>query len=159
MTVDQAELLPPPNLPTLDIFGGPPDQTPTQPTARALRHQVSRFARGLKRDRLKSLLPTAPAPGECLHVVSGGRFDSFGFVELLLDWIGTADELWASTWIVNKPNADALLGFYDRGKIRQIWLATGSYFVRRDPSTAAYVRQGLEARGQRFTHWPNHTKL
>jgi hypothetical protein len=161
MKSDQQEpLLPGLELPTLDLFGESPVQTTRQPTARLLRREAKeRFTRGLKRETLKALIPTPPAKGECLHIISNGRFDYFGFVGLILDWIGHADSLYGSTWTMSRANATDLLKFFDDGKIGQITLASGNYFLKRESAVAATILQGLRDRGQRFTCWENHAKV
>jgi hypothetical protein len=156
----QTPLLTDLDLPSLDLWGEAPVQSTRQPTARALRREAKeRFVRGLKRETLKTLIPTPPAKGECLHVVSNGRFDYFGFVGLILDWIGPADSLYGSTWTMSRANAVDLLKFYDDGKIGRITLASGNYFLKRESAVAATILQGLRDRGQRFTCWENHAKV
>jgi hypothetical protein len=91
--------------------------------------------------------------------VSNGRFDYFTFVPLILNWIGTADTFYGSTWTMNRANALDLLKFYDEGKIRQISVAAGNYFLKRESAVAATILQGLRDRGQRFTCWEKHSKL
>jgi hypothetical protein len=148
------------DLPQLDLWGESQVQTTRQPTARVLRREAKdRFVRGLKRETLKALIPTPPAPGECLHIVSNGRFDYFGFVGLILEWIGRADSLYGSTWTMSRGNATDLLKFYDDGKIGRITLASGNYFLKRESAVAATILQGLRDRGQRFTCWENHAKI
>lgn len=147
-------------LPQLDLWGEAPVQTTRQPTPRVLRRQAKeRFVRGLKRETLRELIPTPPAIGECLHVVSNGKWDYFCFIPLILDWIGRADSLYGSTWTMSRGNAMDLLRFYDEGKIGQITLASGNYFLKRESAVAATILQGLRDRGQRFTCWENHTKI
>ena len=54
---------------------------------------------------LKSAYPAPPAKGECLHVVSNGKFDYFGFVGLILDWTGRVDSLYGSIWTMSRAAA------------------------------------------------------
>ena len=148
------------DLPALDLWGEAPIQTTRQPTARVLRREAKeQFRRGLKRETLRELIPTPPATGECLHIISNGRFDYFNFVGLILGWIGTADSLYGSTWTMSRGNAMDLLKFFDEGKIRRITLASGNYFLKRESAVAATILQGLRDRGQRFTCWENHAKV
>jgi hypothetical protein len=148
------------DLPGLDLWGESPVQTTKQPTASVLRREAKeRFTRGMKRETLKALIPTPPAAGECIHVISNGRFDYFTFIPLILDWIGKADCLYGSTWTMNRANVTDLLKYFDDGKIRQISIASGNYFLKRESAVAATILQGLRDRGQRFTCWENHAKI
>lgn len=160
MTVANNTLLDPLDLPQSDLWGEPSVQSSSMPTARVLRREAKeRLVRGLKRETLADLIQTPPAAGECVHVVSNGRFDYFTFIPLMLGWLGTADELWGSTWTMNRSNAVDLLKYFDEGKIRQISLASGNYFLKRESAVAATILQGLRDRGQRFTTWENHAKV
>lgn len=148
------------DLPPLDLFGEAPVQATGQPTPRVHRREgKERFIRGLKRETLCELIPAPPAAGECFHIVSNGKFDYFGFIGLVLDWIGKADELWGSTWTMNRSNANDLLKMFDDGKIGQISVAAGNYFLKRESAVAATLLNGLRDRGQRFTTWENHAKV
>ncbi len=112
----------------LDVLGSEAIQRPNQPTPRAMRRQGKEgFVRGLKKETLRTLIPTPPAKGECIHAVSNGAFDYFGFIRLILDWIGRADVLYGSTWTMNRGNVNDLLKFYDDGKIGRIAIASGNY--------------------------------
>jgi hypothetical protein len=158
--MSETELIADLDLPALDLWGETEVQTTRQPTARVLRREAKeQFRRGLKKETLKDLIPTPPAKGECFHIVSNGRFDYFTFVPLVLDWLGTADEMWGSTWTMNRANVNDLLKFYDGGKIRQISPASGNYFLTRESAVAATILQGLRDRGQRFVTWENHSKI
>jgi hypothetical protein len=154
------DLLPDIDLPALDLFGGEVT-TKAQPTPRVLRRAArEKFVRGLKKETLAALIPTPPAAGECLHVVSNGTFDYFNFIPLILGWIGgPADSLYGSTWTMNRANVDDLLKMFDDGKIRQVSIASGNYFLRRESAVAATLLLGLRERGQRFVTWENHTKV
>ena len=52
-----------------------------------------------------------------------------------------------------------LLKFFDDGKIRQISVAAGNYFLKRESAVAATLLNGLRDRGQRFCCWENHAKV
>ena len=156
----ETPLLPDLDLPALDLWGEGPVQRGNQPTARVFRRMAKeKFRRGLKREVLKDLIPAPPAAGECIHVISNGTFDYFTFIPLILDWLGTADALYDSTWTMNRGIVNDLLKFFDDGKIRQITLASGNYFLKRETAVAATILQGLRDRGQRFVCWENHSKV
>ncbi|HEY3320864.1 MAG TPA: hypothetical protein VGP72_10405 [Planctomycetota bacterium] len=145
----------------LDLFGNPEPQSQKQPTARALKRQAKeRFVRGLKRETLKELLPKPPAAGECIHLISNGKFDYYTFVGILLDWLGgSCDEFYGSTWTMNRNNANDLLALIDAGKIKRATVATGVYFLKREQAVANTILLGLRERGQRFKAWENHAKV
>ena len=157
---DPTPLIPAIDLPAMDLWGEPPVQHTGQPTARTLRRQAKeRYVRGLKKETLEHLVPEPVAPGECLHVVSNGKFDYFLFIPLILQWIGRADALYGSTWTMNRGNVQDLLQLFDDGKIGQLFLASGNYFLKRESAVAATILQGLRERGQRFACWENHAKV
>ena len=148
------------NLPDLDLFGQEAIETPDQPTARQLRHAARVATKiGLKRETLAEILPEPPAAGEYIHVVSNGKFDYFTFVPLILGWVDRVDQLWGSTWTMNRANVGELLRLFDAGQIRAITMLTGLYFVKREAAVAATLIEGLQARGQRFKAWENHAKV
>ena len=154
----QTPLLADLDLPLLDPWGNTSSDDATADGRRAqARGEREVRSRSETRDP-EDLDSPPPAKGECLHTLSNGRFDYFGFVGLILTWIG-ADSLYGSTWTMSRGNAMDLLKFYDDGKIGQITLASGNYFLKRESAVAATVLQGLRDRGQRFTTWENHAKV
>jgi len=113
----------------------------------------------LKREHLRDVLTEAPEPGHTYHLISNGRFDFWTFVPAMVDWIGRADEMYVSTWTLNRGNAVDLFALMDAGKIGNVGFLTGLYFKRRESSVYAMLLEGLRNRGGRYVSLANHAKV
>jgi hypothetical protein len=118
-----------------------------------------RFARMEQRQRLREIVPEPPAPGESIHCTTGGKFELFTWIPEAIEWLGTADELYISTWTCSKPNAVELFELADAGRIGPIHLVTGLYFKRREGSIYRFLLDGLRKRGGTYRSFPNHSKV
>lgn len=132
------------------------------PSARVLRKRYRlRFAKMLKGETLAEAVNAPPKPGESIHAVSNGKYDFATWIPQIVEWVGTADCLWCSTWTLSRPNADDIFTLHDEGKIRpgQLHFLTGLYFKRRDTATYNYLLDGLLRRGGRYKAFENHCKV
>ena len=143
----------------LDMLGAEAVQRPNQPTPRACVARRRKISPRPEEGDVEGAIPTPPAKGECIHVVSNGTFDYFTFIPLVLDWIGRADSLYGSTWTMNRSNVADLLRFYRRWQDRSNLRCSGNYFLRRESAVAATLLLGLRERGQSFCTWENHAKV
>ena len=113
----------------------------------------------IKMEHLAELLPCLPEPGWLFHVISSGNFDFWTYVPHLIDLAGHFDELYVSTWTMNRQNAIEMLELYDTGKVGKLNLLTGKYFKRRETAVYALILEGLIKRKQRYIAFANHTKI
>lgn len=118
-----------------------------------------KFINGMKRQHLTELLTAVPEPEEYVHIVSNGRYDYYTFIPVFNDLVGKIEELWGSTWTMNRNNAEDLLHRYDIGLIKSIHVITGIYFKRRETAVYATLVQGLAKRGQHYNSTENHAKV
>lgn len=128
---------------------------------------------GLKKQALTALIGALPAPDATVWLVSNGSGGTYGyravegafefghFIPVLVDMIGPpVDDVYVSTWSMNRHHAAALLRLYDEGKARRIAVMSDNYFLRREAAIATALKIGLEARpGCRFKSFKNHTKI
>jgi len=146
-----------------DILDGEradPLESARMPTPRAYRISARhRFARLEQRQRLREVIGTLPTPGESIHCTTGGKFELFTWVPEMLEWLGTADAVYISTWTCSKVNAVELFQFADAGRIGRIHLVTGLYFKRREGSVYAFLLDGIRRRGGTYRSFPNHSKI
>jgi hypothetical protein len=146
-----------------DILAGDqadPLESAKIPEPRALRISARhRFARMEQRQRLREVVPEPPAPGESIHVTTGGKFELFTWIPEVLDWLGTADSLYVSTWTCSRPNAVELFQFADADRIGRIHFVSGLYFKRREGAVYAYLLDGIRRRGGTYRAFPNHSKI
>jgi len=146
-----------------DAVAGQTDPLEGQmPAGRVLRRQFKlRFAKMLQQETLAEAIPTPPAPGESIHAISNGKYDFATWIPQMVDWVGTADCLYCSTWTLSRPNADDIFALHDAGRIAkgQIHLLTGLYFKRRETATYNYLLDGLLKRGGRYKAFRNHAKV
>lgn len=112
-----------------------------------------------KRQELAAVMPELPAPGDCYHIVSNGKFDYWTWIPVMVRYMGRADQYYGSTWTMNRRNAVAMLDMIDRGLIVEAGVVTGLYFKRREPAVYATLLQGLRRRGMRFACLENHAKV
>ena len=144
------------------ILGNSDPLEAEMPSAGVLRKRYRlRFAKMLKEETLAEAIADPPKPGESIHAVSNGKYDFATWIPQIIDWIGTADCLWCSTWTLSRPNADDVFALHDEGKIAQgqLHFLTGLYFKRRDTATYNYLLDGLLRRGGRYKAFENHCKV
>jgi len=122
-------------------------------------HLKARKKNEIKMEHLAELLPQLPEEGWSYHVVSSGNFDFWTYVPHLISLGGYFDELYVSTWTMNRENVVEMLELYDDGKVGKINLLTGKYFKRRETAVFALILEGLLKRGQRYKAFANHTKI
>ena len=119
----------------------------------------AKYVNGMRTKELSELLQTLPDDGEYIHIVSNGNYDYYNFIPLFAERLGTIDELWGSTWTMNRANTENLIGLFDAGRIRQIHVLTGLFFKRRETAVYATLVQELEKRGQHYVACENHAKV
>ena len=146
-----------------DILNGDsadPLESAKMPSARAVRLRARhRFARQQQRQRLREIIPEPPAPGESIHVTTGGKFELFDWIPEVLEWLGRVDSLYCSTWTCSKVNAAELFQLADTGRIGRIHFCSGLYFKRRESAVYSYLLDGLRQRGGTYRAFPNHSKV
>lgn len=129
-------------------------------TARTLKSDLKhRTLNAMKRQFLADLMPAPPAPGECWHVISNGRFDYWTWIPVMLGYIGRADEFYGSTWVLNRGNVLELFELIDSGLIVKTSVLSGLFTKRREGAVYATLLQGMRRRGQRFVCSENHAKV
>jgi len=77
----------------------------------------------LKQEHLQDVMDSVPLPGESVHVISNARYDFWTWVPVIIGWLGKADHLWASTWVINRQSVIELFELYDAGKIAPGYVA------------------------------------
>jgi len=132
------------------------------PAGRAYRMAGKRnYLRMLQAEHLRDSMPTPPAAGESVHIVSNAKHDFATWIPTIIDWAGSADFLYCSTWTLSRPNAQEIFALHDDEKIAkgQLHFLTGLYFKRREAATYNMLLQGLVERGGRFRAFENHCKV
>lgn len=119
----------------------------------------ARMINAARKDTLSNLINCLPEDNEYIHIISNGNYDAYSFVLIFADLLQHIDELWASTWTMNRANVDNLFALHDAGKIDQINIITGLYFRRRETSVYATLVEGLIKRGGKYCACENHAKV
>ena len=90
--------------------------------------------------------------GESVHIVSNGKYDFWTWVPQMLDWIGTVDEFYCSTWTLARSNCVELIELWDSGRIPlgKVSFLTGLYFKRRETATYSFLLEAIRQRGGRY---------
>ena len=146
-----------------DIVGNFNLETDRMPEPRLLKMEARREFRRLdQHEQLLQVIPKPPEPGVSMHVIGTGLYDFWTFVPQMIQWVGgRADELYCSTWTMNRNNVVELFTLWDDGRINPhaVTFLTGEYFKRRETSVYAYLVEGLRQRGGRFRAFMNHAKV
>lgn len=138
----------------------PPLESVRMPGPGMIRRQgKARMVAMLKREHLREIMPLPPEPGVHYHLISNGKADFWTWIPCMLDWYGTAEELYISTWTLNRTAVVELGELLDAGRIRQASFLTGLYFKRRETSVYAALLECLHARGMRYVCFENHAKV
>ena len=141
--------------------GGDPLEA-EMPTGRSIRRTLKlRQLRLLQQEHLQEAMPTAPAPGESVHIISNGRYDFATWIPTIIKWFGRADFLYCSTWTLSRANAQEIFAIHDAGEITrgQLHFLTGLYFKRREAAVYNMLLAGLLERGGRFRAFENYAKI
>jgi hypothetical protein len=113
-----------------------------------------------QQENLKDLIKTYPATGEQIHVVSANKFDFWTFVPVMIEWLGTTENLFCSTWTANRSNVVDMFRVWDTGLITgTVTFVTGIYFKRREAAVYSTLVEGLLKRGGRYKAFETHTKV
>ncbi|MDD3538490.1 MAG: hypothetical protein WC145_12715 [Aliarcobacter sp.] len=127
---------------------------------RAYRHKGKmRAINGMKKETLDDLIKELPEEGEYVHLVSNGKYDYYTFIPVFIDKLGHIDELWGSTWTMNRSNCEDLFNQFDAGKIAGMNIITGLYFKRRETAVYASLVEGMAKRKQKVISCNNHAKV
>ena len=127
----------------------------------AMRRQaISRFIRKLPPpDTDVWIIGNSGASHKALLSGQGEIFELGHFIPVLVDLAGPpAEELYISTWGINRDHIETLFGLYDTGCIKRITFVTDRSFQSRHPEIATPLYEGLEERGQRLGAFRNHVK-
>jgi hypothetical protein len=135
-------------------------ETVVMPEARTLRRlSKSKEITMMKREHLKAAMPSPPEPGYTYHLISNGKYDFWTWIPTAIAWYGGCQELYGSTWTLNRQAAVELFELCDAGKIKKVSILTGLYFKRRETAVYATLLQGLQTRGFRYVSLENHAKI
>ncbi len=119
-----------------------------------------RMFRIKQQDYLRNIIKEPPEPAWQYHVVSANKFDFWTWVPVMIDWIGTTDDLYCSTWSVNRSSIVDMFKIWDEGKITgTVGFLLGIYFKRRAPDVYATLVNGLLQRGGRSKAFETHAKF
>ncbi len=102
-----------------------------------------------------------PAPGESHHCVMKGNYNAWDIVPAIL-WLAapaTIARLDVTTLGFNKDNAVELMSLHDARRIGAIVFVCSCYFRDTNAEVFGFLREGLEARGQRVLAMRNHSKV
>ena len=129
------------------------------------------YINGLKKQALTELIKELPPPDTDLYIISngsGGTFKQAGdplifefghFIPVLVGMLGGRGCIaYVSTWTMARQHALNMLQMVDTGEIAHLAVMTDAYFLRRESAIANQLVTGLQARGQRFIAFKNHTK-
>lgn len=129
-------------------------------TTRRLRSEMKRrTVNAMKKQALSETVRELPAVGECLHIVSNGDFDYWTFIPLLAGYLGVVDELYASTWVINRASVSDLFAMIDEGIVKQASFLGGDFMKTGDTAVYATLLSGLRRRGMRLVCLRNHAKV
>ena len=130
------------------------------PRLLARRPSHRRNLSALRQEALEDFYRELPAAGESLHIVSNGAFDYFHFLPATLALLGRpAEEVYGSTWTMNRGNVQTLFALLDSKQIGTAAIVTGTYFKRRETAVANALVEGLASRGLRYRAFQNHAKV
>lgn len=127
----------------------------------------------VKKTSLTRLIPELPPLNTDLHIISNGAgaerynginpdaFDFGGFIPHLLSFMGSAADVYISTWAMNRNHAQSLLDQVHSGVIKRLTLLSDPYFISRQASVANYFVEELQKIGRphRFLAFKNHAKI
>jgi hypothetical protein len=146
------------------------DNTPATRTDRKVEERNRILA--LKRQAISRFIPELPPPDTDIWIIGNSEashkallagqdeiFELGHFIPVLVERVGPpAEELYISTWGINRDHIETLFGLYDTGLVKRITFVTDRSFQSRHPEVATPLYEGLEERGQRLGAFRNHVK-
>lgn len=112
-----------------------------------------------KVESLKKLIHI-PAQGECTFIWTQNSFNAFTFIPFCIANFGSIDELYLSTYTINRRIADALFRQIDEGKIKKVSITVSESLKFRMPAVVEHIQAMMVNRqnvSMRFI-W-NHSKV
>ena len=113
----------------------------------------------MKKESLEDVFKTLPEENEYIHLIGNGKYDYYTFIPVMISRLSHIDELYGSTWTMNRSNCEDLFKRFDSGDIGNMSIITGLYFKRRETAVYASLVEGLNKRGQKFISCENHAKV
>jgi hypothetical protein len=146
---------------SVDLGGGESIEKDKVLDSRQLKRKASRVYLQFieKKKTFDQAVRAFPGKGEYLHVVNNHKYDFYTILPVAIDRLGTLDEVYISTWTMNRNNVVDLFQQFDSGKIKRMTVLTGLYFKRRETAVYSYLVSGLKRRGQRYVAFKNHCKI
>jgi len=136
-----------------------PDNLPNQ-KAINLKLNKNELIKINKKDKLKEIIKKIPDKDSSIHYISSGTFDFYTIIPAILDILNKQiEEIYISTWTMNRDTALCLLDNFDKKKYKKISILTGLYFKRRETAVYSTLLTGLKKRKQRYIACKNHTKI
>lgn len=110
--------------------------------------------------RNNQALDRLPKRKEALHIVTSGNFDLFLLIPMTARLMNNVvEELWISTWSINRENVNKLMQLHDDGIIASISMITGHYFASRESEVYKTLKQYICSRKQRYQTFDTHAKI
>lgn len=143
------------------IFDDNPIETKKIIPARMKRAKLKRARmQVLKRENANELLSDMPQPGESFHFIGNGAFDCWTLTLILIDVMGGHSEnLYTSTWTMNRDVLEDLFSLFDTAKIGGINAIVSVSFKRRKTGAYMVFTNGMEERKQKHLCVENHSKI
>lgn len=79
-----------------------------------------------------------PKDGYSVDVLTNGQSNAGGFYEIFRDEVGVIDELYLSTWIMNKDYVNILFSDIEKGRLKSLYLVISDRMSRLNSGRSAF---------------------
>lgn len=118
---------------------------PADDVPRPLLRKQSATRRLAQLREARQILDVLPAPGESLHALQSGNFDTADIVEVLLDKLGPVEHLRIATLSFNRNNLAAIRTWLSAGKVGLLSLLCSRFFVAHNGNLFAEALEAITA--------------
>lgn len=109
-------------------------------------------------DAAKRLLDPLPKPGNTVHALVGGEFQTVALLPAMVELVGPCSCV-AATLGVNMASVDYILDMLADGRLTDFSLVASDYWLKADRAVAGQVLEKLHAHGCRAAITRSHAKL
>lgn len=140
------------------LFADQPDSTPREEKSISAAERFENMHTEKVRS-LKQLVGRVPEPGEVFFLWTLNSFNAFTFITYIIKYFGTIRQLTFSTYSINERILTALIRWYDKGSIDEIYICISDSIKNRVPKVNDQLQAFARGRNITVGYAWNHSKV
>lgn len=135
-----------------------PDSTPREEKSTSAAERFENMHAEKVRS-LKQLVGRVPEPGEVFFLWTLNSFNAFTFITYIIKNFGTIRQLTFSTYSINERILTALIRWYDKGAVDEIYICISDSIKNRVPKVNDQLQAFARGRNITIGYAWNHSKV